>query len=535
MVKEDKEITPEVDFSTIKAPAIEIENFLGSEYDEVDHDYNDHLLTSDLDELGDSGVQTPERNESNQSDCEDYDRYDDQKSSKVKERGKRIIHNGSEDEEEEGEVDDSQQEWEDKASIDSLGFKRERSVSPDQRSVRSKSSQREERGYMTHSHEEQECREAEIANMAVTADEIACISFKALNDGNRIANEDPFSTDKKRRIVKLFKIWREAKGDMFRKRLNLVARHSLVPSWEQFTLYVVEGEERIWTEIIKRRSNNQKKSLSVLRELVHKSCRDTRLPCVVYLREEQCNYCYNEGREKPAGDFDHREIGDDYHEEQIRLYKKALRERDNRVTREAIVEKSSTHHTREQRQEYPARAVHEGSKSHDRKNIRSNERGKRESFSPSASNDEGFEYGGYESHRSDRAYPSAYEERTRRDPGDRRSPQQSSVPARGYPSRGVDPGDYARSADWNYQSLTAMLTSQQNQLSVGLSHAAEHRGKLDVKQQQADIQHAKMSGDIDKLKRVTYSLQKEVTQLREMLTRLLRQRQNVVSTKEPKE
>jgi hypothetical protein len=371
--------------------------------------------------------------------------------------------------------------------------------------------------------------------MVVTADEMACISFKALNDGNRAVNEDPYPTDKRRRIVKLFKIWREAKGDMFRKRLNWVPRHSLVPSWEQFTLYVVEGEDRIWAEITKRRSNNQKKSLSVLRELVHTSCRDARLACVVYLREEQCNYCYNEGREKPVGDFDHREIGDEYHEEQVRLYKKALRERENRVTREATVEKSSTHHTREQRQEHPARVVHEGSKCHDRKNNRSSERGRRESFSPSASNDEGFEYGGYESRRSDRAYPSDYEERMRRGLGDQRSPQQSNVPARGYPSRGVDPGDYARSADWNYQSLTAMLTSQQNQLSVGLLHAAEHRGKLDVKQQQAEEQHAKMSGDIDKLKRVTYSLQKEVTQLREMLARLLRERHNVVSTKEPKE
>jgi len=538
----NEEEKPSVDLSKISVPAMPLEFLLDADID------SGPLWGSDSDiesKLSDSGKESkrlnpdeeekPKRLKENSpkplDSKKESKQLDSGKESKSKKKVRREISNGSSDEYEE--------ESERRLSFgsSSSGFKRERSESPDQRSIRVKTHVRKARGYTdTDPQTEMEHFDVEISNMSVSVDERLLLDFTRLDEHRQKNNLLRLDETSKMRIVKQFKIWRESKSGSHNWSLTdkRIPQHGIKTSWESFMRYAQEGDKRIFEEIQKRRSTVQQKSLGFLRESIHEYCIDYNDPCLIFLKENGCACCNREGYAAPSrqDSFENRNKEDSYLEGQVQLYLKALRERESRINRGAIGYSRSVH-TREPRPERLLREDFSESKYLDRGYSRSNERG-RLAPNPFASKDESFHYEGYEHPQSDRAYPLASSEARESRLYAQRSSRRSSAAVRGYPTREVDPDDSSRMSQLDLQALSQNYFSLQRQLTQTSQHAAEKRENFSERLTRVEgSQHAltdrldsqgkltqKQSGTVEKLKKVAFCLQKESAQLRVELDQL---------------
>jgi len=161
--------------------------------------------------------------------------------------------------------------------------KRERSVSPDQhyeaKKVKSEQLTMDEEDF-----------KEEIDAISITDSELKLLSFVLID---RSLNED-----EQTKMGKLFKLWRKVKDEknkfFYSKNLCRLPTHGVATSWKQFAQYASEGYEKIFAEINKRRGYKMR-SLATQRESCHFTCVDLGWPCAVFLKENHCKKCEQEG------------------------------------------------------------------------------------------------------------------------------------------------------------------------------------------------------------------------------------------------
>lgn len=375
------------------------------------------------------------------------------------------------DEEAEGSPYEGQEEpmKEERSSISSRTseHKRNRSASPDQ-NPRPQAARRRQDEEDPDKEDQMALQEMELDEIGITQAELELLDFTMID--MMMSHKDLI------RYAKTFKLWRQVKDEKqgIRRSRSLTDQipHGIEASWKQFVQYAKGGFAKIFEEIGKRRGYKLR-SLNWQRDNVHNSCVWNNFPCGVFLKENDCKLCWKEKVPAPKGvTFEQRPWSENRGvEEQVLQYEKTLVQHQRKQKMYANVES----HTHRQDRERPPREDFRESKSRDRSRSRSIERDRR---GYSVGTEMKREREGYARNQRDRSYRSSDEGYWDSGPYERRSPRRSNAHHHGSRSRDEHPVDYARSGDWNYQSLQESLASQQKQIFEGLSLAAGKREQL---------------------------------------------------------
>lgn len=253
--------------------------------------------------------------------------------------------------------------------------KRERSVSPDQKSMKEGSSISDDRPAKYLLREDQQQSEYEedetvLELIPISKEELRLLDFNEIKkDLNQM---------EKIKLAREFKQWRSLRNKTSKSN-NLMhyPKFGIDASWKTYCSYVNNGT--ISSEINKRRAYRQTFSLSSLKQDVHTACKADRIECVVYLHESYCKRCLEERCIPPTGTANiyFRKKGTEETESLVTQYLKVDRDQQGRMVRESNMTRIHPQH-----QVRLPREDSQGAKYLDRGYTRSNEHGKTELRTP---------------------------------------------------------------------------------------------------------------------------------------------------------